>query len=391
MLFMTQKLSRKITLPISVAVALVGGACDSISADNPEDNRLQQNQNAGGNGQNGQNGQNGADENPDVGFMYEGPEIHAADDYNDDGTAQGNVIGHGPPYPIVFVHGFSGFVDLGIMDYFYRVEQDLRQAGEEVFFPLLPAYNAPEQRGRVLASYLDDVLAQTGSAKVHIIAHSQGGVDSRYVISSLGYADRVASLTTISTPHRGTAVADLAKIAPDGLLNPAGQLLAWAIGSLDGPPDESAWDDESLSDAWTPEIADAIESLSTDGMDAFNERNPDAAGVPMFSVAGVSNLAFITGSICRDSVWGLPSGIDPVDPIFLASGIYLSGLNPFDLTLNDGLITVESARWGTFLGCVPADHLDEVGLFFDSGAGLLDGFDHLKLMRDLVKNARSVE
>jgi hypothetical protein len=24
-------------------------------------------------------------------------------------------------------------------------------------------------------------------------------------------------------------------------------------------------------------------------------------------------------------------------------------------------VTVQSARWGTFIGCVPADHFDEVG------------------------------
>lgn len=28
---------------------------------------------------------------------------------------------------------------------------------------------------------------------------------------------------------------------------------------------------------------------------------------------------------------------------------------------NDGLVTVDSARWGRFMGCLPADHLQEVG------------------------------
>src|SRR6185312_8405475 len=38
------------------------------------------------------------------------------------------------------------------------------------------------------------------------------------LISKLGYGDRVASLTTISTPHRGSAIADvLLKIIPDDL------------------------------------------------------------------------------------------------------------------------------------------------------------------------------
>ena len=32
---------------------------------------------------------------------------------------------------------------------------------------------------------------------------------------------------------------------------------------------------------------------------------------------------------------------------------------------NDGLVSVESARWGNFLGVLPADHLDEVGHRYD--------------------------
>jgi len=43
---------------------------------------------------------------------------------------------------------------------------------------------------------------------VHIIAHSMGGLDARHMIVDLGMADKVASLTTIGTPHRGTVLAD---------------------------------------------------------------------------------------------------------------------------------------------------------------------------------------
>ena len=43
---------------------------------------------------------------------------------------------------------------------------------------------------------------------VHLFAHSMGGLDSRYMISQLDMADRVLTLTTIGTPHRGTSFAD---------------------------------------------------------------------------------------------------------------------------------------------------------------------------------------
>ena len=53
-----------------------------------------------------------------------------------------------------------------------------------------------------------EALAQTGAPKVHIIAHSMGGLDARHMIVDLEMADKVASLTTIGTPHRGTILAD---------------------------------------------------------------------------------------------------------------------------------------------------------------------------------------
>ena len=65
---------------------------------------------------------------------------------------------------------------------------------------------------------LVQVLQETGAEKVNIIAHSKGGLDSRYCISMLGMAPYVASLTTVNTPHRGCEFADyLMNKAPDNL------------------------------------------------------------------------------------------------------------------------------------------------------------------------------
>src|SRR5215510_6280544 len=60
--------------------------------------------------------------------------------------------------------------------------------------------------------------------KVHIIAHSMGGLDARYLLCNnlygLGALDRVVSLSTISTPHRGSQVADLLVGAEPNLIDP---------------------------------------------------------------------------------------------------------------------------------------------------------------------------
>ena len=53
-----------------------------------------------------------------------------------------------------------------------------------------------------------EVLKETGASKVNVIAHSKGGLDTRYAISRLGMSQYVASLTTINTPHIGCEFAD---------------------------------------------------------------------------------------------------------------------------------------------------------------------------------------
>ena len=43
---------------------------------------------------------------------------------------------------------------------------------------------------------------------VNLVAHSMGGLDARYLITHLNMAEQVRSLTTVSTPHRGTYLVD---------------------------------------------------------------------------------------------------------------------------------------------------------------------------------------
>ncbi len=312
--------------------------------------------------------------------------------YDDDDGTEAPL---GPPYPIILVHGFSGWMDFGGVEYFYNVPETLRAAGNEVFAPALPPYDGSDERARVLAAIIDEVLASTNKQKVHLIAHSQGGVDSRIVITDMGYSDVVASLITISTPHRGTRVANLARSAPDGLINPAGQFMGWILGGLEGePPSEASWlADESVADAYAPDLAAALISLSTDTMARFNETHPDPEGVPVFSIAGVSNLLSLDQPECRGGLWENSDRVDVVDAFFAAPGLYLSNTDGgwlFDPTPNDGLVTVASARWGTFLGCIPADHPDEIGHILDA-VNLVSGFDHRDMYLRLVQLARSTE
>ena len=54
---------------------------------------------------------------------------------------------------------------------------------------------------------------------------------------------------------------------------------------------------------------------------------------------------------------------DTVDPLaaMLDSTALIISPSLLAPVAHDGLVPVQSAKWGTFLGCVPADHLDEIG------------------------------
>ncbi|HEY4223551.1 MAG TPA: alpha/beta fold hydrolase [Myxococcota bacterium] len=299
----------------------------------------------------------------------------------------------GPPYPIILVHGFSGWDDLGPLDYFFQVKDALEQDGDDVTTPALPPYDTSQDRAVALARVIDEVLARTHKAKVHLIGHSQGGIDIRVVTATLGYADKIASITTVSTPHDGTAVADLAAAAPAGVLNPAGQLLAWMLGLGGSSPEDTG------SDSFTPDLAASIASLTPAAEEALVAHNPIPATIPFFTVAGVSNLRSLDNPECAASLWSNSDRVDDTDPILAATGTYLSthDAGVIDTVLhpvpNDGLVTVASARapGSIFLGCVPADHFDEIGQVADLIPDLISGWDHVDFYRKLVANARTTE
>lgn len=278
------------------------------------------------------------------------------------------------PYPIILSHGMAGFERIGPVNYFYNVAADLRARGEQVFESQVSPYDSSEVRGRALAQFINQTLNTTGACKVNVIAHSQGGIDARYVISTLHYGDRIGALATVSTPHQGTVVADvgLGTVQVAGFTADTLNTLLLAVQGL------------TSNQSGNPNIKANLGQLSTSTMRAFNAANPDDARVRYYSVAGRSNLA--AGSRdCAGSVWPNPSGLDILDPLLsVPASVFPFFDPPFQPTPNDGLVSVPSARWGRFLGCVPADHFDEVGQIADSLPDLVSGFSHRDLYRQLA-------
>lgn len=279
-------------------------------------------------------------------------------------------------HPIILHHGFSGGDGASAADYFAGVANHLRGQGEIVYEATVAPFQSSEFRGAQLSGVVDEVLQETGACKVNILAHSQGGLDSRYMISSMGYGDVVSALVTIGTPHRGAPMADLGLGFTNGLTAPlADALIDWL------KVDDSDWRND-------PDIEAALITLSVWNAPYFNAENPDDPRVEYFSIAGRSLLAS-AGSACSGSLWGNGSGLDLADTMLTISGTYtLGSIFPWQMKANDGVVTVDSARWGTFLGCVAADHLDLVNRFSGSWDHS-SGFDALAMYDRIVSHLHS--
>jgi triacylglycerol lipase len=290
----------------------------------------------------------------------------------------------GPPYPILLAHGFFGFenlADLDFVPYWYGVPEHLEALGHRVCVGVVDPFNDSTDRGMQL---LDDAIAcaaATGHAKVNIIAHSQGGLDARVVAHTA--PELVASVTTVATPHHGTPIADIAiGLAP----NPAAAVLVdWLTQTLGAP----LWDEVGNQTS----LYEAMEQMSQPGIAQFNATYTDAPGVLYTSITGRTGL-HAGGEACEPTsppppllVFDFEGTLDTTDTLFLIPEAILSD-GIFSQQPNDALVRAADARWGEFLGCVPADHLDEVGQLLGDGPGIGNDWDHLEFYAALVAYLR---
>lgn len=244
-------------------------------------------------------------------------------------------------HPIVLVHGIAGWAQVGRWAYFYGVPQRLRGLRQEVLVVQLnPLHSilvrAGELAHQIQTAYPDPLV------RVNIIAHSMGGLDARAAIVHYGLAPRVASLTTICTPHRGSAVADVAVGRLSGNVQQSIDLLLNRVG-LD----------------WS-----AVIDLTSDHLRlSFNPATPDDGRVYYQSYAARSDPFNLAGNRMQAFLW---------------PGWFISVAHGGD---NDGLVSVDSARWGAYRGELPTDHGGAVGQLPGKSP-----FDHLRFYEDLARD-----
>ncbi len=260
-------------------------------------------------------------------------------------------------YPILLVHGIGFRDDVPLVKYWSKIPKVLEKNGAKVYLAHQDAFNTHADNAVQIKKRIEEILEETGAGKVNIIAHSKGGLESRYAITKLGMADKVASLTTLATPHRGSAMADslLVILARKNLLN---RVLKKLRGYA-----------RILGDKH-PMVYPASYELTIAYMKDFNRSVPDIPSVYYQSYGGQITEQY-------------PSWFIRIQYKLMqkAEGA------------NDCIVSTKSYKWGNFKGVVKSNddfgisHFDIVGIRFVSQASSFDA-NHffIELVKDLKKN-----
>jgi triacylglycerol lipase len=256
-------------------------------------------------------------------------------------------------YPIVLVHGIALRDGPEGFGYWGDIPDFLRQRGAVVFVGGQEAFAPIEPNARLLKSHILKILKQTGAKKVNIIAHSRGGLESRFLIAQLGMADKVASLTTLATPHRGSPLAD--------------EILA-AVAERRAVPELINFTAKLWGDSGPDSLTAGME-LTTGKMKEFNKKIKNSPKVYYQSYAAAIDEDY------PHPVWRAMSDI-----VAAREG------------LNDGLVSVRSAKWGVFRGVVSehgkiqVSHADIIGMHIVTGVW---SFDAKSLFLKIVEGLKA--
>lgn len=231
-------------------------------------------------------------------------------------------------YPIVLVHGLFGFdTAAGILDYWYRIPEALEDEGADVHVTSVSPANSTEVRGEQLVAQIEDILAQTGAEKVNLIGHSHGSPTARYAAAVL--PNKVASVTSVSGVNNGVEFADAVNAGEQDLLAGLVPLLADLISFVGG--------NSSPND-----VAAAISSLDTVGMNAFNASYPAGTISPNSCGEGahrVNGINYYSWSGRSDQLLHQTDILDISDLILGYTGLQYH--RP-----NDGLVATCSSHLG---------------------------------------------
>lgn len=232
-------------------------------------------------------------------------------------------------YPILMVHGM-GFRDRKLINYWGRIPAALKKMGCEIYYGHQDSNASVETNAYHLAMRANEVLKESGAERLNVIAHSKGGLDIRCAIAKYNLGDKIASVTTMNTPHNGSITVDKLLKTPDFVVRIAGFLTDIVFKVLGDKK---------------PNSYSIFKLFTTKGAKEFNEKYKDAPQTYYQS------YAFTMKSPFGDMFMWFPSLV-----VWILDGP------------NDGFLTPDSVKWGNFRGVVQSNsrrgisHCDEVDM-----------------------------
>ncbi|EQA55202.1 lipase [Leptospira kmetyi] len=261
-------------------------------------------------------------------------------------------------YPIVLAHGLFGWGNNStVIDYWGGNAAYLTGQGAVVLTPSVTALNSSASRAAQLkTAILTAMAANNYTGKVHVIGHSQGGLDARYMVSNLSMGSKVATVTTLNTPHYGSPIANIVlTVIPSWALPYVSTIIEAIAGVVYGDSSQNA--------------TAALKLLTTDGAKTFNASVPNVSGVKYFSYGSTITVA----DLIQHPAMGLLQPICAIGAPFYGMSV-----------ANDGVVPDSSQRWGTWKGgpSIPLlttgiDHLEATNalylgqLWYDTNAYFL--------------------
>ncbi|MEL7833917.1 esterase/lipase family protein [Fodinibius sp. Rm-B-1B1-1] len=232
-------------------------------------------------------------------------------------------------YPVLLCHGYGAITSLVKPSPLYDIALLLRSHNVLAFAPNIVPYAKIETRAQSWVRRIEELVDNLPYQKVNIIAHSMGGLDMRYALSKLDIAQHVASLTTISTPHHGTSLAELTLKTPDAIREKLGDFLDW-MGDRIYP--------HTKSDS----VGSAAQLTRKYINEEFNPATPNIDDIPYYSYS---------------SAVGKGTN-QPIRVIARYQNKHIYDLEG----PNDGMVSVKSAKWGEHIETSNLSHLEQMNL-----------------------------
>jgi triacylglycerol lipase len=252
-------------------------------------------------------------------------------------------------YPLVFVHGIVAHDRFKYFSFWGNIPKILEKYGIKIFFGNTDSFGDCDSNAKILKENIEKIFSETKAEKVNIIAHSKGGIDSRYLIWKYDYGNKIASLTTISTPHHGSELADLIYKLPIfhfGIAKMALRIFGKLYGDIN------------------PDIFNVNYQLTTKKMKEFNEN------IPMNSQVYYQSLY----TTMRNSF---------DDLMFFYSHLYLK----IKIGENDGVVCEYSSKWGNNIKKIEGgiSHAEIVGYKNKKISGVSIHDIYINIINDLNK------